>query len=91
MSGRPYPEGVAKLKKELQALQQTCDYKEAARLDIDIAKGRLESLKDQESAILERITKLMDEMDVRSPGNSGYQGRMFALLCHLATTKEELK
>jgi hypothetical protein len=89
MSGRPYIEGVQKLKKEFQILNSTQDELRALLVEIETKNKRIKTLDVEVGKRHQKIKELMDEMDVSGPGNYGHEGRMFSLLMGLCVLKEE--
>ena len=72
MSSKPYPGGVAevvKLLSEVDALDA-----EAKRLRP--AAQRLKEVEAQSETLRRRLPELLRSMDVESPGNFGWEGRM---------------
>ena len=71
MSGLPYPEGVSKVIELLDSVAK-CDT-EIKRIQGEVSK--LEDLQGQRRSLWKEYVKLMDDMDVDTPGNFGFENR----------------
>lgn len=89
MSGQPYPNGAAALSAEFRALNEA--RQKIARLQgvIETQKQAIVEERVKENAASENIKRLMADMDVSSPGNFGYEGRLMWLLREMNTQAEE--
>ena len=87
MSGQPNSEGISSLKFHLEKLSEANYGIEVAKEAVVTANDQLEKYKRQQRESLEEIERLMQSMDVASPGNSGYQDRLLRLLVGLTENK----
>ncbi|MBL8815241.1 MAG: hypothetical protein JNL58_04365 [Planctomyces sp.] len=94
MSGRPNIEQINELRNELRAISQL-------RKDISMYRDRIKSdtaaLQESEDVYrkcVATVSRLMDEMDVRSCHNFGWEGRFMTFISELmfpVEKPEELK
>lgn len=89
MSAKPYPEGVAQLSGYLRDLQDARQTIARENEVIALHREKLNAATANEKAAQNAIAKSMREMDVESPGNFGYEGRMLWLLRELNTQAEQ--
>lgn len=87
MSGKPNTEGIKELKREFLHLKAVQDDLCEANKQLKDAHDRVEHFRFAESETTCRIEKLLQQMDVNSPGNAGYEGRMFSLLAGLSISE----
>jgi hypothetical protein len=89
MSGKPYPDGVKRVRELLNDEARLRD--EAARLkrSIEEAKKRLETVDGEYGRACSERTKLMAQMDLTSSGNYGYEQRMSWFLVELVRQTKE--
>lgn len=83
MSGQPHPKGVEELSGYLRNLE---DARQGIAREAEVIALHREKLtvhQHNERAALKAIDEAMEEMDVKSPGNFGYEGRRLWLLCEL--------
>lgn len=71
MSGKPYPEGVAKVIELLDVIETLGAEMESLRR----SAKRLEVVIDQRTTLIAEYGQLMRNMDVDSSGNYGFAGR----------------
>jgi uncharacterized phage protein gp47/JayE len=80
MSGRPNIESVRQLKGQFYAYQEAQETINRLEQVIEQQRESIEEATAAKQSAVENIRRLMREMDVESPGNNGYESRLFALL-----------
>ena len=84
MSGKPNPDGVARLLEAVRDYRRhSSNAAEAAEKQQFYKQAYAQSAERAETSRL-AIRQLMAEMDIASPYNAGYEGRMLAFLCEVA-------
>jgi hypothetical protein len=86
---KPSQEGIRKLAfslRELNTAQAGVAQAEAAVQEAQkkLLDARAQLLTTQQAAI-----ELMEQMDIKTPGNAGYEGRIFYVLQTMASTNEQ--
>ena len=84
MSGVPNPDGVNKLRQAFRDFAWTRERIAELHKSIADAQATLDNLQLQLRKNREAIKKELEEMDVSSPGNHGWEQRYFELLLTLS-------
>jgi hypothetical protein len=88
MSGKPSTGGAKHLRALLRENGEITQSIEILRSEITERKKSLETLLEKERKTREEAVKLMDNMDVSSPGNFGHESRIFWLLREISLTED---
>lgn len=89
MSGRPNMQDIALLRTALEQVAKENDEIERAQKNKAHAELCIENAIQRRNTAAEQVKKLMEAMDCSSPGNFGYENRMFALLTGLREHAEQ--
>lgn len=79
MSSKPSVEGVAELRKLILRRREILD--EVA--DLQAKVKRIKDLEHEHSAVYQAILDMLENMDCKSTGNAGWEGRFFWMLDQL--------
>lgn len=89
MSGQPYPLGVSRLAGYLRNLEDAREGIARESKAVTEHQEKLDAHKQNQQAALKAVNEVMDEMDVRSTGNFGYEERRLWLLRELNRQAEQ--
>ena len=84
MSGYPSMDRIKVLRNTFREWRELDEGQRVLRDKIIEEKAQLQKLVERKAEAERRVKKLMDEMDVSSPGNYGYENRLFSLLLGLS-------
>ncbi len=89
MSGKPNLEGVTQLSTYLRQLDAVKRRIVRAQSIIEEQRQVIGMARAGEADALENINRLMQEMDIRAPGNTGYEGRLLWVLRELSIQSDK--
>lgn len=89
MSGYPSMDRIKALRNTFREWRELEEEQRELAERIVEEKSQLQKLTERRIAAERNIKKLMDEMDVSSPGNFGYEKRIFSLLLGLSEGETE--
>lgn len=85
MSGHPNKQQIAEMADQLTVCSVTVDRIKRINIDIEALIAEKERLNSRWTIANTEVNRLMNEMDITSPGNYGYEKRLLATLEELAT------
>jgi hypothetical protein len=76
MSGKPYPEGTTRVIEIVDRMNVLETEAEGLNKTIQEAQGKLQTANAEYRRLVEEFDKLIASMDLKEPGNMGYERRM---------------
>lgn len=89
MSGKPNMPDIASLHRALAAVAEEEGVIYRAQGERSKANRLIEGAEERKAEALKKVNELMAAMDCASPGNTGYQARLSALLSGLSRHAED--